>query len=421
MKGKWLWVVLTTVGLGCMQEDPEIGSEFFSEVSFEIISWDTLSVKMFTVALDSVPANSGTRLLIGQVNHQDLDTIISESYFQLGPDLDYSFVGDHIEFDEAHLVLSYDGYYYGDTLSTLELEVREVAEEMELDDDFKIYSSDSYAVKPEVIGSYEFEPRPSSPDSIDISLKESFSSKLFEYLYNEQVSVEDFLDFLYGLKISSASGEAVVGFTPTAQLRIKYLDKSESPSVERELNITIQTDHIQFNQITGVKSDELFGGLDEEVVLSSYSENKTYVQSGTGLATRLEFPYLENLLSADEVPVIDEVRLELVFENNIPTEVSMLDGTLTLSKVDKNNEVLWIYSTVPELVVDFEFKEDRKIVIDIKDFVQEQLSINTPENSDALLIKFSDGIYQSSVDHLILSDQDGDRNTKIIINELKIK
>ncbi|UXX79164.1 DUF4270 domain-containing protein [Reichenbachiella carrageenanivorans] len=417
----WLILSVGVCMIACMQEEPEIGSDFFGQTSFEITSWDTLSMKMYTVAYDSLPTSLGARLLIGQVDHSDLGSVSSHSYFQLSPSEGYSISGDHIEFVNAYLTLIYDGYYYGDTLSSLSLEVFEVIEELELDDDNVIYNSETFEIKSDTLGTYEFSPRPYSYDSIHIPLHSTFVSGLFDFLQAEEVATNDFLDLFRGVRISSKSAGAIVGFQPTPRLNINYLDKSESPSIERTLTLSVQSGQIQYNQITGEKATTLFADLDDGVLSTTDSDHRAYVQSGTGLATRIELPYLKTLLSTDETPLLDEVKLELVFENKIPEEVYMLVDGLTLSKVNKNNELLLEYTTIPELVVDLEYKEQRKIVIDIKAFVEEQLDITTPENNDALMIKFSNEIYQNSVDHLILMDQEGDGNSKIILSELKIK
>ena len=71
--------------------------------------------------------------------------------------------------------------------------------------------------------------------------------------------------------------------------------------------------------------------------------------------------------------------------------------------------------------MDLEFNEERKLVIDIKEFVEDQLLVDTQEANEALLLRFSTDIYQSSVDHLIISDHIGNSSSKIILNELKIK
>lgn len=421
--------IISIFGFACMQEDPEIGSDFFNEVSFEIVSWDTLTVDMYTIHIDSVETNSPARLLAGEVEHNELGLIEAEAYFQLSPDLEYS-VDDlkDGEFQDAFLTLYYDRYYYGDTTALMQLEVYELAEEMELDDELKLYNHSTFEIKSDLtnqaisLGSYTFSPRPYAQDSVEIPLEDTFAKALFEVLKEDQIATGDFLDLLHGLKIRSLTTGAIIGFQPALALKLNYLDKSESVSVERTLYLTSSTTAIQFNHIEAEGIDGVFPDSEEEKLSSELTNNLAYVQSGLGLAIRVEMPYLKHLLSADETPLIDEVKLELVFENEIPEEVYMLTSGLTLRKVDHNNQVIFEYDEVAELVLDIEYDEERKFVLDVSEFVIEQLSIGTQDNHDALLIQFPEEYALSTLNHLIVSDQEkSNESSKIILNVLNIK
>lgn len=426
---KLVSLLIAVLGVSCMQEDPEIGSDFFDEVSFEIVSWDTLTVDMYTVRFDSIKTNNPSRLLVGEAENVELGPVQAEAYFQVGPDLDYQV--DELKdaaFKDAFLTLYYDSYYYGDTTSQVRLEVFEVAEEMELDDELNLYNYSSFEIKrddmdqPISLGSYDFGPRPFTQDSVEIPLSQAFSEGLFEYLKSDQIDASDFLDSLRGLKIQSSVTSVILGFKPESTLKLNYLDKSESVSVERTLYLTSDVAALQFNHIEAAEIDHIFPEDQEEKLSTESTDHKAYIQSGLGLGIRVELPYIRDLLSADEVPLIDEVKLELVFENEIPEEIYMLNAGIIIRRVDHNNEILFQYDESPELMLDIEFGEERKFVVDISDFVSEQLAIDTPENDHGLLIQFPEEYSQGTLNHLIVSDQDrGAESSKIILNVLNIK
>ncbi|MEO9967997.1 MAG: DUF4270 family protein [Reichenbachiella sp.] len=426
---KVLIPVLLVVGFACMQEDPEIGSDFFDEVSFEILTWDTLTVNLSTVRYDSVSTSTPARLLVGQADHPSLNAIKCEAYFQVFTDLEYSVEDlNDADFQDAFLTLYYDGYYFGDTTQLMVMEAYEVSEEMELDDESLLYNYSSYEVKsdadgnPISIGSVSFGPRPYMQDSVEIPLDDTFARSLFDLLQNDQLTSADLLDELHGLKLKSSGIGAVVGFMPDLVFKINYLDRSESPAVERTLHLSSTTGAIQFNHVEMDALDDLFPSTEEHGVSSSELNNIAYIQSGLGLAIRVDLPYVRQLLSADEVPVIDEVNLELVFENPVPEEVYMLSSGLIVMKVDSKNNILGVYDESPELELDIEFDEEKKFVVDITDFVVEQLSINTEENEDAILIQFADEYGSHSLNYLAVSDQEKSiESSKIILNVLNIK
>lgn len=423
-------VLLGAWMIGCMQDEPEIGSDFFNEVSFEILSWDTLTMDMYTVHFDSIQTNNPARLLVGTAKNEVLDVIQSEAFFQLGSTLEYNAEDlAKSEFQQAFLTLYYDDYFYGDTTVLMDLVVYEVAEDIELNDDLVLYNLSSFEVKktdsglPISLGRHSFNPRPITRDSVDIPLDETFTRSLFDYLKSEQITTHDFLDSLRGLKVLASTEGAIIGFKTDFSLKLEYRDYAESILVDRTLVInSIGESDIQFNHIDSDGLEDLFVAKGVDQVPSEETENKTYIQSGLGLAIRIELPYLQGLLSTDHTLLIDEVQLELTIENSIPEEVYMLNSNVTLSKVDGENQTLIEYDVLPELVLDIEYREDQKFVIDITDFVEEQLSIYTPENEEALLIRFPSEYFFGSVNHLVVSDQQKSiESSKIILNVLNIK
>lgn len=428
MKNILLVWMLCVALLGCMQDDPEIGSDFFDDVSFEIVTWDTLTVEMSTVLIDSIRTSNPARLLVGQAKHTELDLVEAESYFQLRPTLDFS--DDELEntkFQSAFLTLHYDRYYCGDTTEFVDLHLYELAEPIELDDESMLYNNSSFEVvgdsdgMPIAIGTFTYSPRPNAQDSIEIPLGDEFARKLFDYLKSDAYEWEDFDEFLPGLKINTSQVGAIIGFKTTPVLRIEYLDQSESPAVERSLSIESGTGEIRFNHLASANLEDMF--MDETAELSTeLTDQKALIQSGLGLALKVELPYLQNILSADEAPVFDEVNLELVFENEIPEEAHMLASGLTLSRIDHHNDILFEYEESSELMLDIEYGEDRKFVLDITDFVEEQLDIDMPDNEHALLIQFPQEYFLGTVNHLIVSDQNRHtESSKIILNVLNIK
>lgn len=417
----WLW--------SCMQEDPEIGSNFFDDVSFEIVSWDTLTLNMYTVRFDSVQTHNLPRLMVGQAVHPTWGTIRSVPFFQIKSDelYDYDNLKD-ADFQNAYLTIYYDTYFYGDTTQLLQLEVYELSEEMELDDNSRLYNNSSFEVKlneenePKVLGSLAFEPRPFTKDSVEIPIDTEFADEFFRNLQADQMSEDDLLDYLKGFKLNSTSGSAVVGFQTAPVLKLHYLDKSNSPSTEETLRMEVGTGAIRFNQINASDIGDVVPESEEEYTSSAETDHKAYIQAGLGMAIRVELPYVKELLLIDQIPSIDKVELELVFENEIPEQTYMLQSGLSISIVDNKNRILEGYSDVSELVIDEEYDEEKKFVLDITSYVEYQLTVDVANADEALLIHFPQEDFLGTVNHLIVTDQTYDtKSSKIILNVLNLK
>ncbi|UXP33813.1 DUF4270 domain-containing protein [Reichenbachiella agarivorans] len=414
---------------GCSQVDPEIGSDFFDEVSFELVTWDTLTMEMSTVQLDSVITNAPVRLLVGEAVQEDLGEMSAETYFQLGGDVLTDFpTGSRFDYSRVTMTLYFDDYYYGDTTKLMTLEVQELSEDLELDEDGYLYNSSSFGTKtdfsgqPIIYGTTSFYPKPTQKDSIEIDLLTERGLEIFNFLADGEIAASDFKDYLKGFKIVSKDAHCILGFTISPSLKIYYDDRSDEDSEEQTLEFNTSVDDIYFNHLVASTYNEAFLTLDSEDRLSSeLTNNQSYVQSGIGRAVRIDLPHIRNILSGDDELLLDKVELVLMIENEIPEETYMLQN-LSVYRVDKNNDFLAVYDLPYTLSVDSEYGYGRSYTIDITDFVEEQIALNTVINEDGILLRFETEQFFGTLDHLILADQHSDKEKSIIkLNVVKIK
>lgn len=412
-----------------MEEDPEIGATFFDDVSFELISWDTLTFKMSTIQIDSIATSSAERLLVGQYNHETLGQLEAKSYVQLSPlDVEDNSLPDDAVFQQMTFTLFYDRYSYGDTTQLMEIELFKVAEEIELDDDDFLYNFSSFDLALEAdgtlnsIGTASLYPRPYTKDSIEIEVDQVFSQSLFDLLVADDVDRDVFLEFLEGIQVSATSSHAIVGFLPELGFNLYYLDKSVIPTIERVIKFQPGTSDIIFNNIASDRTDTSLSELTSDDLASSVSNNQSFIQAGMGLALKIELPYIKQILASDEELLIDDVLLELNFDNKIPEEQSMVTSGLVCYQINSKNEITKVIDSYPTLSLDLEYDQNRKFIFDITEFVSEQIDINTPDNDNALLFLFSQEQFYSTLHHLVINDANSESNkSSINLNVINIK
>lgn len=410
--------LLVSVLVACNDSNPEIGSSFFDEVSFELQTWDTLTLNFSTICLDSFSTSSPSRLMVGTATQGELGAITAESYFQMSSDTYTSFpTGKDYSFTEATLVFLYDGYYYGDTTVQTSWQIQELSEELEPDEDedgdyTDLFNFSSFEVKesaglPTVLGTTTFHPKPYTGDSIEIELDQEWGQALFEFLDEEDLDADMFKEYFYGLKLVSTSGESILGLGTDAVLRIYYQDHTDEDPEDKILNFQLNTADYYFNHLETDRSSTLLDLDRDEVRDSEDTDHRVYLEGGLGLAVKVEIPYLTSIIERDEELLIESVKLELPIFNTIPAENYMLQN-LIVNRIDEDNDILESVNVSLALDVSSEFGYDRKYTIDITEFVEEQIQTNVEPNDDALLIRFEEDYFNNSVNHLIFPDQSGD-------------
>ena len=423
----------------CTEEEPTIGLQFINEASFELASWDTLTMKMSTVMLDSFVTGSATRLLAGSYRDSDFGLVNPTPYFRFSSQISYTDQDpDLLKYNYTVLRLYYDGYYFNDTTQLQTLQVFELAEEMEQendDGDIQLYNTSEFSIKYEngidsSLGELTFIAHPTkSIDGgtgyIEIRLPDSLGEQIFDITYNDDLEeYPDFTDIIHGFKIESdENNTAVLGFATNAEFRINYTDYAAIPFEEKELTYTVEGANNYFNHIVADKDNALTQSIIESdnELPSDQSGNMAYMMAGTRMALRIELPYLRNILYDNPAIAIDEVLLSIRpmidrYKGNKKLP-SSLQGTI----VNKDNEAISDATFTAFLYEDDEFDRDTQYLVDINDFVQFQLAI-LEDNENALLFVPSTSSFTESMDNLVIADSNNDEfNTYIMLNLIKIK
>ena len=337
-----LWIVGCLCLTSCTQEDSSQIGEDFTGVDTRVYFIDTLTVETSTFQFDSLIVTDRPRLLIGSYNDPYFGRTTSNVYSKLGVstyDIDHEAIYDSIK-----LILRYDQYFYNDTIPTQEFKVFEVTEDIEPDDDDEqYYNLTDFEYNPTPIGTQQFQPKPNKVDSLNIDIDDAWGETLFEKIRDNDINnIDEFLREYKGILISpSDNNTAVLGFDKSSVLRLYY-------SIDNEIEFLNQTADFGFSQLdtysqtisdkTGTHFETL---TDQEISIPSTStDNYCFIQSGTGIATKIDIP---NIKSLDNIPgdgAIINAQLKISLKREASPEYFPTQDNLQVFIIDNKSNVI---------------------------------------------------------------------------------
>jgi Domain of unknown function (DUF4270) len=388
------------VGAVSCNSSSEIGSDFLEGGSLSLSYIDTLSLRVSTVILDSISTSNNGRLLIGYADDPQIGKLTASPCFQLetsnvqklDEEFTYSYLALHLE---------YDDYSFYDTTQWMKLKVYEIDEEIELEDDGKLYNNKTFKKKLldgqlNSLGEIAIAPTPKRSDTLEITINDSFGLNLFQLLKEGDTKVTsktDFQDFLKGLVIEpdTVVSSCFVGFKPTATLRLHYIDNG-TPKRKRYLDFPVGSS-IYYNQIKSNRSStELKELVTREKSLSSNKTNNVaYLHNGIGLGIRVEIPHLRSILQFDKNLIVSQASIKIVPIGNTYSDNMQLPSSHAMYAVDKFNDVYQAYQNSLLLLEDDLLKRDTHYEADVTEFVKTQLGTDLTNQNALYFLPASPG------------------------------
>ncbi len=296
---------------------------------------DSLSISTSTVQLEYIPsANTGT-LLVGKTNHPVIGSTIASAYFRLALTSFTNDIPEGAAFTSADLVLTPNTakYYYGDTLQPQKFHVHRVTETIETKtiptvpgiDNIPVYvtgatifSHQAFDYDASALGLLEFTPKIKSNDTIRIPLNYGFGEDLFLKIRTGDAAVssnDNFQQYLKGLVVVPDDQNTVIlGLNDTVSVNLNYsYQGSDGFTKTGKKTITTGSSAYQYNNIAYDRSGTAtFAPLTRtnRELKSSSTNGDIFLQAGTGVVAKLEFPSLRQFLSEPNMAV-NKIELEI--------------------------------------------------------------------------------------------------------------
>lgn len=430
--GRVFWLLGLSVLMFCSCSSENYNSsdflagEAFTDSNMRVVLIDTITAAISTMKFDSIVTSESSRILVGRYNDPEFGTVTSSSYMGLLPS-SYT-IDSEAEYDSIVLHMKFDNYYYNDTLRTNTLHVKQLSATLEPVEGDYLYNVSEAEYYDDDIATFSYQPYPLDGDTLEIKLSDELGMDFFEKFQEKEITTADqFRDYFKGIALipDDADDGSVIGFSKTSDetfVRLYFSEAEETERVQSYLDINLDeysTTTPFFNQIISENPNEYLQLLtDQEINLSSEdTDNLSYVQSGIGIATRLEFPYIKNLYDIKGQGTILDAVLKIRPLSGSYDDNLILRDTLSVYVVDQNNDLtsqLLIAETTAVTGIlnrDNEEFNDIYYEFSLGNYI-EDLFTTELETEEALILLPND--YNSAVDRFILNGMDGSEYSAVL-------
>lgn len=356
------FAILIFLLAGCSNDPGTLGLEQGSlTTDFGVVVVDTTTVAVSTVLLDSVPTSDLGSLLIGGYKDQKLGKVQAEAYCQIGTGGSWT-PPTLATFDSIVLIAHFNKYSYGDTTISQTIEVKRIVEPFRVyslpqfwinEGQYSVlftagakYNSSRMRTDPVPLGSRTFRFRPHSTDTIVVRLPDQLGMDWLTMAKENSPTIQNesnFIEYFKGLSIATISPDpgAVVGIN-TEKFRVRIYFKSYVNEIltQQYRDFSFSSSGLyNYSRITSDRSGTVLDPLQkrQQAVSSSLTANEAFVQSGTGIATKLTFPYITNLLRQSNALLINQAQLILEPIKESYSDTYPLPNSLTIFSTDKTN------------------------------------------------------------------------------------
>jgi hypothetical protein len=348
------WVGILSLFLASCDTPKEIGDDLFS-VEVGLNYSDTLTIKSSTVLIDSIYTGSPNTLLIGSFNHPVLGLSESAVFTQVS-NIDTLFAKATSVYDSLTLRLAYANYQ-GDTTKAQTLSVYRLLDSLNRGTDY--FANSTIRTDPTLLGRHTFTPRPIRTkamngdsilyDTLRFRMSDSFGRELLSKYADITVAAgsKGFRDYFPGVlfkSTSTSSSAAMIGFNPGySRMTLYFHNPGDTLKYHMDYYFSLSNALYpellaRFNQIKSTKSGALAALKNPgNIVSSTATSGLTYIQAGTGVATKVEFPYLQNLKGNRNVAV-NKAELIVTAADNIDLQQTI--GQLSIVETNSTNRTL---------------------------------------------------------------------------------
>lgn len=304
---------------------------------------DTVSIVLSTFRFDSV-ATSGTKLAcVGAYPISVLGRQHSVSFSKLALPSPITWNNKEI-YDSVCLQLRHSGLVWGDSLAPFTVRVHTASEKWSTGNDGKIYNTRATGIHSTAIGTYTYLPYVNVRKQIRYRLDDGFGQELFEFIrsnYSSSEMSDLWEQYFYGLHLSgSENSQAMVGYAASdSSLQVTLY--SHTPDIEKRVvkrSFVCDQSEKQYNQTRLEGVSEPFASIlaYRDVLTERQTEGIALMHEASGHYLRIDFPYLNELLYANQNGHVVKAELRLIPAKG-HNERKLLPPSLYLSEIRQAN------------------------------------------------------------------------------------
>lgn len=363
-----------------------LGSDFV-ESQTNMILTDTFKVDLSTVILDSMSTSATGVALVGEYNDNECGKISCSGYFEVGLPT-YSEISENAVYDSCAFILSYSKYFYGDTTALMSVSLHQLTENITLNSNNYLNNVSKFEYAKEAMLTRLFYPNPNSSDSIVRFPANEFGENLFTLFRKKDVDISNselFRAYIKGFVLTSGNenNKAVLGFRADSlhTYFMIYYHVTEETTINNVIKVKLSGETRQFNNIQHDFTNSSLASIVSSAnhrLLSSQSENRSFMQAGIGLFPKIQFPTLQDIFLKNRWKIL---KAELVV---VPVKGSYdhlsLPEDLYLYDTDKYNNFNGYLNDLSGnqvkgiFVLDKLYNENTSYTFDITNFITTELA-----------------------------------------------
>jgi len=403
----------------CYDESNKYGNGLVDS-AFRNISTDTSTVTVTALLIDSLETSGKSLVMLGEYTHPVWGNISSSGYIAYNCPSYTTEIDAQVVLDSLVLSFNYGGYYVGDTLQPLRFNIHKLTEKIRLNDNGYLYNTSSFDYDTEPLATSSFTPRPLSGEKVLVRLPDEMGQDFLTRFHKRdiQVSSDYFEDYFKGLVVipEITDNRSILSFqvadsSATLVLHYHIIDEKENEQVLTFIpNTTTQFNHIDHDRSGTIM--EPFPVTQKEIPSASLG-NRGVLFGGLGWYTRLEFPFINNILMQGEKVAIESALLKIYPEPGTFSGTNTLPDSIFLYIADENNVVTdavtdYLGTAVQSgtLVKDDTYDENTYYYFDLTDFTQQELGAFGMYKHNLQLV-FNEDTYTASFRNLTFNDQQG--------------
>lgn len=348
------------------------------------------------------------RLLVGQYADDKFGAVSTNAFTQFFTTSGAKLPAD-VTYDSIALRLVLDFYNYGskDAATSQTFSVYELDEELKNENRRYYFNKSDVLVKPTPLGSRTFTVNPKdldtyaadNPDTtilVRVGLDKAFGQRIFDnaLLYRDAASPADsifvnqseFTKLFKGISIKTDNGDKVLGISTNSVITVYY----HTPTDTTTFNLGFFNVN-SFSQIKNDRSSSDLSGLTQYAQEFYPASDLRYIQSGTGVYTKLNFGKFFEF--CDTIPNVVITSAQLSIDNVAPSDYSppsnlvlrILRSDNTVKKVKNRQDSLDITAYNPRFPA-----HPGTLTLDNGVYVDSDLGMNVLGDSDARLKYSSD-------------------------------
>jgi len=341
------WVGIISLFLSSCDAPKEIGSDLFS-VEVGLNYTDTLTVNSSTVLLDSIYTGPNKSFLLGSYFHPELGYVTADVYTQIA-NADSLNSKENSILDSLKMSLVYTNFQ-GDLTQPQSIKIYRLKDSLSRSASYFTNSTASYF--PEVLKTLTFKPNPIFAksvngdsvkyDTLNFHMGLALGKELMSKYTDKSISGggSSFRDFFRGFYIQTVETKkaALLNFSPAySKMTLHWHNPGDTLKYYLNYYFSLSNTYTpefnaRFNQIRSKKVGLLANLVKSGDKLSSLKTNNTsYVQAGTGIATKIDLPYLTKLRGNNNIAVN---KAELVFQGADNLDLGQTLAQLSLIEPD---------------------------------------------------------------------------------------